>query len=266
MSNLSRRPHKTQVNPSAVLEDLQRLLATDPDATLRRALEANTLTALAVAAAKEPGSYQQFLLNLRGAGLKVKDVEALKRAVKDQRRLRVITSAERPEATRATDTLPDAPVPEQIIPQPYYVGPNATGYYKDTKDGVAAVLIAHAPILITAIVRNVLDGTTSLRLCWRQKDNWVRKMVDCGVALNARKLVELASDGFPVSSGNAGKLVDYLHDLEAANRRQLPCFRVSSRLGWQGKNGEGGFLWGFALIPPDGGEPIVTDIDEEAEK
>ncbi len=265
MSNLSNHKGKEQVNSDYVLQDLSRRSQEDPEATLRRALEADVLNVLAVAAAKEPGRYQQFLLNLREAGLKVKDIEALKRAVKDQRRLRVVGPDERPELTKAGDVIDDAPMPEQIIPEPYFINPGATGYRKTANGGTVAVRIAHAPILITRTFRNVVERTVSLELAWRANSRWNSRAVDRGVALNARKLVELASHGFPVSSGTAGELVDYLHDLEAANRRQLPCVRVSSRLGWQGKNGEEGFLWGFALIPPDGGEPIVTDLDEDSE-
>ena len=262
MANVSDEPHKRQ----DVLEDLESRLQADPEAVLRKALEADTLGALAVAAAKEPGKYQQFLLNLRQAGLKVKDIEGLKRAVKDQRRLRVVGPDERPELTKAGDVIDDAPMPEQIIPEPYFIGPGVTGYRKTTNEGTVAVRIAHAPILITRSFRNVVERTISLELTWRTNRKWNITTVDRGVALNARKLVELASDGFPVSSGTAPELVEYLQELEAANRRQLPCVCVSSRLGWQGKNGEQGFLWGYHLIPPDGGEPIVTDIDEEAEK
>ena len=266
MSNVSDEPHERQANRSNVLEDLQTRLQADPEAVLRKALEADTLGALAVAAAQQPGAYQQFLLDLREAGLKVKDIEALKRAVKEQRRLRVVTPGERPELTKAGAVIDDAPVPDRVIPAPYFIGPGVTGYHKLTDDGTVPVRIAHAPILITRSFRNVVDGTMSLELAWRANHKWHRKTVDRGVALNARKLVELASDGFPVSIGTAGELVDYLHDLEAANRQQLPRIRVSSRLGWQGKNGEEGFLCGYALIPPDGGPPIVTDIDEEPEQ
>ena len=266
MSNLSNHKGKEQVDSDNVLQNLSRRLQEDPGATLRRALEADMLVALAVAAAKEPGAYQKLLLDLRDAGLKVKDIEALKRAVKEQRRLRVVTPGERPEMTKAGAVIDDAPVPDQIIPYPYFIGPGATGYYKLTDDGTVPVRVAHAPILITQTLFNVTDGTISLELSWRVNGRWSQKVVGRGVVLNARKLVELAAAGFPVSSGTADKLVDFLHDLEAANRHQLPYIRVSSRLGWQGKNGEEGFLWGYALIPPGGGEPIVTDIDEEAEK
>ena len=262
MSNLPEELSKRQAK-SNVLGDLKARLPAHLEAVLRQALEADTLAALAVAAAQQPGAYQQFLLDLREAGLKVKDIEALKRAVKEQRRLRVVTPGERPEMTKAGAVIDDAPVPDQIIPYPYFIGQGATGYYKLTDDGTVPVRIAHAPILITRLFRNVVDRTMSLELAWRANHKWHRKAVDRGVALNARKLVELASDGFPVSSDNAGDLVKYLNDLEAANRQQLPCIRVSSRLGWQGKNGEEGFLWGYHLIPPDGGEPIVTDIDDE---
>ena len=218
MSNVSDEPHERQTNKRNVLEDLETRLPEAPEEVLRKALDGDVLSALAVAAAKEPGKYQKFLLNLREAGTKAKDIDALKQAVKDQRRLRVVTSDERPEMTKAGDELDDAPMPEQIIPEPYFIGPGATGYRKTTQDGTVTVRIAHAPVLITRTFRNVVDRTISLELAWRANRKWNSKTVDRGVALNARKLVELASDGFPVSSGTAPKLVEYLQELEAANR------------------------------------------------
>ena len=43
----------------------------------------------------------------------------------------------------------------------------------------------------------------------------------------------------------------YLHALEAENHNRLPCQRVSSHLGWQGNNGDGGFLWGRTHLAAD---------------
>jgi CRISPR/Cas system-associated protein endoribonuclease Cas2 len=40
----------------------------------------------------------------------------------------------------------------------------------------------------------------------------------------------------------------HLHHLEGANYSQLPRGRVSSHLGWLGRNGKDGFLWGKVHI------------------
>jgi hypothetical protein len=82
--------------------------------------------------------------------------------------------------------------------------------------------------------------------------------------MDGRKLVELASDGFPVASTNAQSVVAYLARLEAVNRGRLPRARISSHLGWQGKDGEAGFLWGKALLSPDGDQAAEVDLDEIA--
>ena len=253
---------QSQGQAPGVLQDLRNRLAAGPDMVLRAALETQALEALAVAAVKHPGAYQKLLLDLRGAGAKVKDIDALKQAVKGQRQLHVVTP-ENTEPAKAGDTLPDAPLPDQVIPSPYFLEPDATGHYTQTKSGTEPVVIAPAPILLSGMLRDAEEGTTHLRLSWsRPGGNWQCCVEDRGVVLNSRKLVDLASKDFPVSSANAADVVKYLQELEAANRTLLPCLRVSSHLGWQDKDGRDGFLWGHSLIPPDGGPPLKTKIEE----
>lgn len=73
--------------------------------------------------------------------------------------------------------------------------------------------------------------------------------------MDPRKLISLASNGFPVAGDNAAKLSAYLHKFEALNHQTLPFRRTSSHLGWQGTDGKDGFLWGRTLIGADGRDP-----------
>ena len=58
--------------------------------------------------------------------------------------------------------------------------------------------------------------------------------------------------GFPVTTRTAGGIVDYLASLEQVNLSVLAPQRVSHRLGWQGQEGELGFLLGRSLVTAAG--------------
>jgi putative DNA primase/helicase len=83
--------------------------------------------------------------------------------------------------------------------------------------------------------------------------------------MDPRKLLGLASLGFPVAGANNSKLSDYLHKFEAENHANLPCALTSSHLGWQGEEGKAGFLWGRTMIGPDGNDTSTIQFRAYAE-
>ena len=83
-----------------------------------------------------------------------------------------------------------------------------------------------------------------MELAYWRSDGWERRLVERRAALDRQKIVEEAGRGLPVSSTTAAKLVSYLHDLEAENFERIPTSRIASHLGWQGKDGQLGFLCG----------------------
>src|SRR5262249_14594102 len=135
----------------------------------------------------------------------------------------------------AAEMLEDAPAPELVVPDPYFLRPDATGMLLPAETGLMEPRVfAYAPILITGRLRDVDSGSESLVVTWRRPAGWLEKVVDRGVAVDGRRLVELASDGFPVASDNNREVARYLHRLEATNYAELPQARVSSHMGWQG--------------------------------
>ncbi len=109
------------------------------------------------------------------------------------------------------------------------------------------VRVASRPILITARLRNLQDGSTALRLEWPWRSRWLHRVVPRGVVMDARQLVSLAGFDAPVHSGNARDLVRFLSDFEVCNTTALPEATVSSVMGWQDR-AHTAFLWGRALI------------------
>lgn len=110
-----------------------------------------------------------------------------------------------------------------------------------------SLVVANRPILITACLRNVAGGTTSLRLEWPTARGWAHRVVARENVMDARKIIELSAWDAPVTSNNASNIVRYLSEFEDANRDVLPEARVSSAMGWQDGTTDA-FLWGHALI------------------
>jgi putative DNA primase/helicase len=232
----------------------------------RRALyQEEVLAALAVVREQSPGDWE----HVRGV-LKKHQVEMLplQRALTRFSSANGTAAAAGNEAAGAPRTaesmLPDCdcPAPSLIIPAGYCLFNDATGELSVDDHGKPHTKrFALAPILITGRLKDAEEGTESLRLAWRREDGWHEVTVDRAAAMNGRKLQETASRGFPIADPNAAEIVGYLHKLEGINRQQLPCARVSARLGWQGRKLESGFLAGRSLILPRG--EVVTTINPE---
>ena len=202
----------------------------------------------------EAMDFQAFVVikeSLKQAKVSMRDLE---RAMKPHRpQLRIVQDHEVPSASTAAHYLDDAPLPDLVIPPPYALADDATlKQVPADDDGLPQpVPIAFAPLLITGRLESIDSPDKWLRLEWRRGEEWSTEHVDRGVALNATKLLELASHGLPVASDNVAHVAHYLHLLEAANYHTLPFARMATRLGWQGEKGEYGFLCGRTLTRAD---------------
>jgi hypothetical protein len=162
--------------------------------------------------------------------------------------LRIVREDES-HAKVAGDFLPDAPLPQLVIPPPYALDQSSTDRIVVDDNGVEhPQAIAYAPVLITGRLQAVDDHGQWLRLAWKRGESWQHTDVDRGVAMNAnRLLLDLAGQGFPVATDNAANVAHYLHQLEAANYQAIPTAQMATRMGWQGEQGAYGFLCGRTL-------------------
>ncbi len=128
--------------------------------------------------------------------------------------------------------------------------------------GVRMQTVAAGAVVLTGRLLDVQDGTTWVRLDWGGEQRHGHRVVPRGQIADARLLPGLANFDAPLHSGNAREMVEYLASFEAHNRDALPMARTSGHMGWQGQDGELGFLWGQSLIRPGAeGEP-VTPLEE----
>ena len=183
--------------------------------------------------------YEKVILSIKKSASR-EDIAALKAAVKSKvKGLKPSFQGTGLETVKSI--LPDAPIPDEaLIPQNWQIGNK--GISKISPDGTK--FVAHFPVLIKRKLNNIVDKSEHIEVIWKKNSKWAFRKVSREEIADARQLLKLARFGFPVTSKTAGPLVEYLSDFEAANSNLLPKAFVSHQLGWQGKDGKYGFLWG----------------------
>jgi len=176
--------------------------------------EPEALKALALVRNHDAAAFMRTREQLKRQGIPVAELDrSLKEHNKKKQRghLRVVQPGEVATLPTAGQLLPDAPAPDLVIPEPYCVRSAATvRVIHGEGNGPQEHTIAFAPILITGRLRNEEENVESLRLTYRRDDRWHDQTVDRGIALDGRRLVELASAGFPVAGDNAKEVAKYL--------------------------------------------------------
>jgi hypothetical protein len=223
------------------VQDLAARTKTDPGAPFEPA----TLAALAALQQYDPRAWARIQAQLKSVGIPMR---TLLQRLKSYH-LQIVRPGEGKPRTTYDALGDDCPAPQLIVPDPYSLHPDATCITRAIAGVPQSQTLAFSPIMITARLRNAEDGTEMLRLVWkRTPGEWLSMDVDRGVAMDARRLLECASRGFPVASDNSREIAKYLHAFEARNYHQLEQINISSHLGWQGRQGESGFLWGHELL------------------
>jgi len=221
------------------------------DITVRQVFVEQVLEALACIEAQDYPAFVTIKESLKQAKISLRD---LAKALKPyQPSLRLVRDDEPPPLNAASRFLPDAPLPGLIIPPPYILQEGATS--RLVEHPMTGVLepqaIAYAPLLITGRLQHIDDQGQWLRLEWKRGNQWHTQDIDRGVAMNATKLLDLASQGLPVATDNAAHIAHYFHLLEATNYDTIPVAQMATRLGWQGEKGAYGFLCGQTLARAD---------------
>jgi putative DNA primase/helicase len=169
------------------------------------------------------------------------------------------TSEHHSEHNRVAEALDDAPGSgDLLIPLGYEVGMGGVSALRIDPNTFEErrTFVAHAPVFIAGRMSDIHDGGESVELVFRRAGGWRRHTIERSTIASKGEIVKLASVGLPVTSGNAGAMVEYLAEFENTNIERLPHARVSGQMGWQGRKGERGFLWGRQLL--GAGEDLFT--------
>lgn len=266
-------PSDPETERQSIFDDLTQS-GMEPELLIRQVLgQPETLGALALAAETNTALWERWLLVLRDTGAKNTTIESLKRSVnalkRDKRGLRIAQPGERPDPVRIRDRIPEAPVPtDAVVPSGWALTPHGVFEEKphiNPETGMAETIltrVAPVPIVISGRLRDVADGTESVRVEWWRDGRWMHATVRRAILASARALVDLADLGFPVTSNTASTVAQFLADLEAANLAVLPRAQVSATLGWQRSDSDvPGFLWGHTLLRPTVAPVTLGDLD-----
>lgn len=126
------------------------------------------------------------------------------------------------------------------IPAGYCVTANGVEKIK----GKHSELVCRRPVIITGTVYSVEEKTHMMTLGYQTAEGKWKNIAptEGAIVFNARKLVDLRSKGLPVTSQNAGMLVDYLDAFCAENESQLSMTYSVARCGWHKFNGRDHFI------------------------
>ena len=165
-----------------------------------------------------------------------------------------------------TEAVEDIPAPPNLkVPSGYTLGKGGilkTTMSRDLSEERTESVVP-APIIIAGRTTDVNDGREATDLLYIRGGEWKRHTTPRSTACNSREIVKLSDFGVPVTSGNASDLVEYLGDFDATNIAELPHGKTSAQMGWQGKKGDMGFLWGKRLLQR--GQPMPdTEVDVDA--
>jgi len=225
---------------------------------LQQALESATTRQLRRLKVKDNAAFQLVMVSLREAGIKVKDIERIEKAVNSLRTLGSKVGGS--SSQLLLSTLPDAPdAAGLVVPAPWHVDGGGVVYVCITEKGAQESRKGLSPFYPSGRLVDQETGQQYLRLTWKQGETWYHIVLDREVCLRSNKLSAAAQMGFPVSSQDSKPLVSYLQAIEHANIEQLPSARVCSRLGWL-KDGSG-FLAGKTFITAEG--RVGADLDPE---
>ena len=122
-----------------------------------------------------------------------------------------------------------------------FVSPNG---YKIDDEGVNKITtnfkdeekienISGTPVLITKQAINTDDDIISLELAFKRNFIWKKLNVERSIICDSKKILELCNNGFPVYSGNAKKMVEYLYNFELANISRIQTIYLTHNNGWK---------------------------------
>jgi hypothetical protein len=225
----------------------------DPERFERRRRAAVEVAAMVHPDALTPAC-SRILQKLQRAGVRGYRVDRLLREAEAAARAFRGHDSSQDDQFRVVDVLAGAPVDDRVVvPRGWSVSP--LGVYSAAVESGEPML--PCPLLVTRRIVSTSDATELVELAWMRDGARQRHIVPRAQIATPRTLVELAAYGLPVTSHNAPDLVRYLADFENENIAVLPRERVTSQLGWQGDDGEHGFLWGRQLIGQDNGIDIA---------
>jgi putative DNA primase/helicase len=144
------------------------------------------------------------------------------------------------------------------VPKDYFI--SAYGVTKVTfnyKGEPKEENISNQPVLITNKAINTDEKLIKVELVFKVSGIWEKIQVEREIISDSKKIVSLSNYGFPVHSGNAKKLVEYLHAFENENDNFLDTVYLTHNNGWKQHNDKEIFCLGKNIIGLDSSAKIA---------
>lgn len=101
---------------------------------------------------------------------------------------------------------------------------------------------------------NPVENSEHVKIEWLSGESWRSVIVERKIIAKKTSIVDLSSNGLPITSSNAESIVDYLFKYENANKKCIKKTVVTYQMGWT--NDMVSFLWGRSLLTcPQLGSP-----------
>jgi len=199
---------------------------------------------------------QKLLNEANDRGVTKSDIASILKTLKNQ--FKLIKKQQLPPVIKATikTNIQDAPVSDQaVLPSGYFFtqSQGISYNYDPDKDNVP---ISLCPIFITEIKHNKCTNIYYVTLSWKEDDVFKSITKEKNFIAKKSLIVDLASHGFPITTTNADKIINYLFAYENVNSHCIDKVAVTDKLGWT--DDMEGFLWGNRFLsrhdhasPPD---------------
>lgn len=124
--------------------------------------------------------------------------------------------------------------PAILVPGNWIVDDGGIRHWEMVMGVMTPVRVTSDPLFVSAKMVNVDDGTEKLEVTFRRNGQYKKLVAPRADMLNRNNIIKYADEGFPVSSGNAAVLTQYIEEMEAVNGKSIPIRRSIRRAGWIG--------------------------------
>lgn len=162
---------------------------------------------------------------------------------------------------RAIKEFADAPIHKEVsLPDGYDLRRDGSLWRTSASDKHPDVLVSPAPLFIQRQFSDHETQTGRAEVCYREGDAWVSREISQLAVVDSRTMVaELGPYGFPITSHNASKTVEWLLLYERLNTEFIERVMSFSRVGWHQFDGGRVFVLDAPVLPEGRSTEAVVD-------
>jgi len=229
-----------------------------PDVKSDEFLSEKALKLAAYAKDRLPALYGKLKQQVKAAGVGLRDFERAVRAA--------AAPIAAPAPGQSTISLNGLDLHGAVAPSGYEVTfSHGITAVVATKDSISHKCLCSQPVVITARLENIDTKKEMLDITFLRNGKWKTVRALRSSLLNKTTLVKYADSGLMVTSDNAGDMVRYFADYEAANTNVVPFVRSVGRIGWIDREFYPYVMGGKVVFDGEDGEGILPALTEKGD-